>query len=273
MPVTQTIGDLTIIALEDAASAHFDRREDAIPEATQQDWAAADAMDPGALTADGRWWLRFRSFALRYADGPVTLVDAGIGPAGSPGAWDAVPGRLPDNLAAAGIAAGDITTIVLTHLHSDHIGWAMPAWTPFPRARLVLQRADAEAFAPVLGDTLLAAEDRLDIRDGDADLGGGVRLLATPGHTPGHQCVIVSAADEWLAITGDLFVHAVQFGNPELAYAHDMDAARARESRKYVLRGGGVATTSWFAPSHLGEPFYVRNEGKAGDVPGLSRQP
>jgi glyoxylase-like metal-dependent hydrolase (beta-lactamase superfamily II) len=271
MPVSHTIGDLTIIALEDAAAAHFDRREDAIPAATPQDWAAADAIDPSALTADGRWWLRFRSFAIRYGDGPVTLVDAGIGPAGSPGAWDPVPGRLPDNLAAAGIAAGDVGTIVLTHLHSDHIGWAMPAWTPFPQARLVLQRADAEAFAPVLSGTLLAAEDRLDIRDGDADLGGGVRLVATPGHTPGHQCVIVSAGDERLAITGDLFVHAVQFVNPELAYAHDMDATVARASRSEMLQAG-AATASWFAPSHLGEPFYVRNEGKAGDVPGLSHQ-
>jgi len=194
MPLTHTIGDLTVIALDDAEAAHFDRREDAIPAATQRDWAAADAFDPGALTADGRWWLRFRSFAIRYGDGPVTLVDAGVGPAGAPGAWASVPGRLPDELAAAGLAAGDVTAIVLTHLHSDHIGWALPASTPFPEARVVLQRADAEAFAPMLGGTLLAEEDRLDIVDGDADLGNGVRVVATPGHTPGHQCVIVSVA-------------------------------------------------------------------------------
>src|SRR3954471_16975790 len=156
MPLPFTVGDLTVIALNDAEAPHFDRREAAIPAAAAADWAAADAFDPGAPTADVRWGLRFWSFAIRSADGRVTLVDAGIGPAGSPGAWDAVPGRLPGAMAAAGIAPGDVTTIVLTHLHSDHVGWALPAWTPFPDARVVLQRADAEAFAGELGDTLLA---------------------------------------------------------------------------------------------------------------------
>ena len=251
MPLSRTLGELTVIALEDAEAAHFDRREDAIPEATAQDWAAADAFDPGSLAADGRWWLRFRSFAIRYGDGPVTLIDAGVGPAGAPGAWESVGGRLPGELAAAGIEPGDVTAIVLTHLHSDHIGWALPAWTPFPQARLVVQRADVSAFGALLNDSLLADPDRLDVLDGDADLGNGVRAVATPGHTPGHQCVVVSAGDERLAITGDLFVHAVQFLRPDLAYTHDMDAAQARESRTRLLD----TPWSWLASSHLGDPF------------------
>jgi glyoxylase-like metal-dependent hydrolase (beta-lactamase superfamily II) len=266
MPLTHTVGDLTAVALTDAEAAHFDRREDAIPAATPQDWAAADAVDPGALAADGRWWLRFRCFAIRYADGPVTLVDAGVGPPGAPGAWEPMAGRLPYELAAAGIEPGDVTAIVLTHLHSDHVGWVLPASTPFPQARLVVQRADVAAFKEPLGETLLADESRLDILDGDADLGSGLRAVATPGHTPGHQCVVVTAGEERLVITGDLFVHAVQFLKPELAYAYDMDAEVARASRAGMLRAG-VATASWFAPSHLGEPFIVRNNETAGTGP------
>jgi hypothetical protein len=105
--ISRTIGPLTITALQDAEGPFFEPREAAFPAATEAQWAAADAFDPAARTTDGRWWLRFRSFAIRYADGPVTLVDAGIGPADAPArSWAPVPGRLPDELAAAGIAPG-----------------------------------------------------------------------------------------------------------------------------------------------------------------------
>ena len=83
MPFSRAVGPLTVIALDEADGPHFDRREDALPEATSTDWAAADLRDPAARAADGRWWLRFWTYAIRYGEGPVTLVDAGIGPAGS----------------------------------------------------------------------------------------------------------------------------------------------------------------------------------------------
>ncbi len=252
--LTRTIGPLTVTALQDAEGPFFEGREAAFPSATAAQWAAADAYDPAARTADGRWWLRFRSFAIRYGDGPVTLVDAGIGPADAPASsWAPVPGRLPDELARAGIAPREVTAIVLTHLHSDHIGWAMPATTPFPQARVVVPRADVEAFAGLREHDLfgpLRQAGRLDVVDGDAAIGRGVRVVPTPGHTPGHQCVLVSDGDRRLLVTGDLLVHAIQLVHPELAYAHDTDPGRARASRAAMLARGD----EW-AVSHLGPPF------------------
>jgi glyoxylase-like metal-dependent hydrolase (beta-lactamase superfamily II) len=256
------LGELTVIALQDAEGPFFEPREAAFGSATARHWAAADAFDPASRTADGRWWLRFRTFAIRYGHGPVTLVDAGIGPAGAPAeSWAPVPGHLPDELEAAGIAPGDVTAIVLTHLHTDHIGWAMPGTTPFPQARVVVQRADVTAFGTLRGNDLLADRDRLDIIDGDTDLGPGVRAIATPGHTPGHQSVLVQAGDESILVTGDLLVHAVQLLHPELDYGHDMDAEQARETRRTTLNEA-TARGSLLAVSHLGKPFCRTREGK-----------
>jgi glyoxylase-like metal-dependent hydrolase (beta-lactamase superfamily II) len=257
------LGELTVTALQDAEGPFFEPREGAFPSATARHWAAADAFDPASRTADGRWWLRFRTFAIRYGHGPVTLVDAGIGPVGAPAeSWAPVPGHLPAELEAAGIAPGEVTAIVLTHLHTDHIGWAMPATTPFPQARVVVQRADVAAFGTLRGEDLLADRDRLDIIDGDAELSPGVRAIATPGHTPGHQSVLVQAGDESILVTGDLLVHAVQLLHPELGYGHDMDVEQARETRRTTLHEA-TARGSLLAVSHLGKPFCRTREGKA----------
>jgi glyoxylase-like metal-dependent hydrolase (beta-lactamase superfamily II) len=255
MQSSRALGELTVTALQDAEGPFVEPREAAFPSATAAHWAAADAFDPAARAADGRWWLRFRAFAIRYGEGPVTLVDAGIGPVGAPaGSWAPVPGHLPDELAAAGIAPDDVTAIVLTHLHTDHIGWALPANTPFRQARVVIQRADVTTFAAVRDKDLLAESDRLDVIDGDTDLGPGVRAIATPGHTPGHQSVLVESGDESILVTGDLLVHAIQLLYPELAYDNDMDADLARVTREKTLH---AATTrgSLLALSHLGKPF------------------
>jgi glyoxylase-like metal-dependent hydrolase (beta-lactamase superfamily II) len=155
-----------------------------------------------------------------------------------------------------------VSAIVLTHLHNDHIGWAVPRDSPFTEARVIVQRADVEAYAAnrdVAGqyDLLiepLREQGRLQIIDGDLALSPGVRIVATPGHTPGHQSVLVEAGDDRVLIAGDLVVHAIQLLHPELAYASDMDPAEARATRLAVLRdltaGKGVA-----AVSHLGTPF------------------
>ncbi|SNY51688.1 MBL fold metallo-hydrolase [Paractinoplanes atraurantiacus] len=259
MPVTHAVGRLTVIALEDAEGPFFMPRAEAFPDATAEQWAAADAADPAAVTAEGEWWLRFRSYAVRAGDGPVTLVDAGIGPAGSLAAdWAPVPGRLPGELAAAGIDPAEVETIVLTHLHNDHMGWAVPRDSPFTAARVVVQRADValyEANRDQAGqfDLLvepLRAEGRLHELDGDLALAPGIRVVATPGHTPGHQSVLVEDGDDSLLVAGDMLVHAIQLLHPELAYASDFDPAQARATRQRALKAVKAV-----AVSHLGEAF------------------
>jgi glyoxylase-like metal-dependent hydrolase (beta-lactamase superfamily II) len=271
MAVTRTLGQLALVALEDGAGPFFRPREEVFGQTTAAHWDSADALDPAAAGPAGEWLLRFRCFAVRPDSGAGTvLVDAGIGPAGSPAAaWAPVPGRLPEELAAAGIDPDDVATVVLTHLHTDHIGWAVTDATPYFRnARYLLQRIEYEAvdtLNPSLRERLLQplqATGQLWLVDGEAALATGVRAIATPGHTPGHQSVLLDSGDEVVLVTGDLLVHAVQLVDPDVSYANEVDPDQARETRRVLLdqlaaRGGLLAT------AHLSEAFLAATPGGA----------
>ena len=262
MPLSRTLGCITVTALTDGEGAFFQPRAEAFPHATAAHWREADRLDPASVTVDGQWWLPFRSFAIRADDGPVTLVDAGIGPTDAPAAsWAPVPGRMPAELAAAGIDPADVDTVVLTHLHSDHIGWAVtgtPGRPYFPNASYLVQRAEldaAETINPGLPAGLIAplrAAGQLRVVDGEATLTPAVRLLSTPGHTPGHQSVLVTSGDDRMLLTGDLLVHMVQLVDPDLAYAHEVDPEQARRSRLAALR---THSPTLLGTPHLGAPF------------------
>jgi glyoxylase-like metal-dependent hydrolase (beta-lactamase superfamily II) len=275
MPLTRALGPTTVVALHDGEGTFFQPREEAFPQVGAELWARADERDPGAVTADGQWLLRFRCFAIRHGD-HVTLVDTGIGPAGSlASSWAPVPGRLPESLAAAGIDPADVDTVVLSHLHTDHIGWAVVDTPYFPNATYLLQRADAEAMGrPELDERLftpLKETGQLRLVEGDVPIATGVTAIATPGHTPGHQSVLVEygrptrrwwplrgpakrppapRSTERLLITGDLLVHAVQLVAPETPYLHEVDPETARTSRTKLLTAGITLATP-----HLSEPF------------------
>jgi len=109
---------------------------------------------------------------------------------------------LMGQLAEIGVKPGDIGFVAVSHTHPDHIGNV----DRFPASLLLIQKAEFDwAFAP--GKRPLFKKDRpLKPLEGDYDVfgDGSVTLLSTPGHTPGHQSLLVHLARSgWILLAGD----------------------------------------------------------------------
>ena len=109
---------------------------------------------------------------------------------------------LAAQLAELDVKPDDIALVAVSHTHPDHVGNV----DHFPAATLLIQKAEFDwAFAP--GKRALFKKDRpLRLLEGDLDVfgDGSVTLLSTPGHTPGHQSLLVHLAKAgWIVLTGD----------------------------------------------------------------------
>jgi glyoxylase-like metal-dependent hydrolase (beta-lactamase superfamily II) len=179
--------------------------------------------------------LHFHSYLVTSDRGAV-LVDTGIGPVGSQAAeWLGTAGRLPTLLASAGVGVDEIDTVILTHVHLDHAGWNTSGNQPrFGNATYVVQQAeldhlgDGPAYERYLQPIAAAGQLRAVSGSGPLD---DLRLLLTPGHTPGHQCVVTDVA----ILGGDVLVHPAQARWPDLTYVYERNPAVAITSRHDVL--------------------------------------
>ncbi len=281
-PAVRAVGCFDVIALRDAAGPFFLTSDAAFTGASGHDWAAARRIDPAAFGPDGIWQLDFRCYAIRRPGDRYTLVDTGVGPAGSPAsAWAPVPGVLPQLLADNGIDVRRVDTVVLTHLHEDHAGWAVTAaGVPmFPNARYVVQQRELDALeaggSQLLGYVVrpLRTAGQLHPVDGPVVLSGDaarippppptatgrggdrIRVVPTPGHTPGHQSVLVEGGRrDQVVVTGDVLVHAVQIADPDVAYRYEADQELARLTRRRLL-DAARRERALLATAHLNRPF------------------
>ncbi|WP_051247412.1 MBL fold metallo-hydrolase [Nocardioides halotolerans] len=244
------LGGATITALLDAEGPFFLPLSEAFPDADADLLEGADRLDPDPRPAPGRWWLAFRVHVVEVA-GRVVLVDTGAA-SDTPlhSAWAPSGPHLADRLAdELDVGAEQVTDVVLTHLHGDHAAGSIdhegrPA---FPAATYHLQTREIEAVraAGEAGEHWrqlldpLAAADQLHACEGAVALAAGpgpaVELRPTPGHTPGHQSVLVSGAQGRVLVAGDVFTHALQVLEPASRYVFDQDHDEAVRTRQEVL--------------------------------------
>ncbi|GAA4337248.1 MBL fold metallo-hydrolase [Streptomyces venetus] len=271
-PASWTVGDVTVHRVDEIL----------LPRATGP-WLLPDAT-PDVVA--GQAWLRpdfaddenilridSHSFAFTV-DGLRVLVDTGIGNGkerANP-AWHRLDTDFPQRLTAAGHSPDSVDLVLLTHLHADHVGWntreADGEWVPtFPNARYLTSRTEREFWAgyamdearrQMFRDSVIPVEeagllDLVDVPAEGVEVAPGLRLLPTPGHTPGHIAVELTSRGRTALITGDCVHHPVQLAHPGIGACVDIDPGRSEVTRRELL-GSLAGTDTLLLGTHFAPP-------------------
>lgn len=204
-----------------------------------------DDARPDLFDRDGAAWLPIGCFVIRDGAGRTVLVDAGLGPALDriPDGMLLIGGQLPTGLRALGVAPAEVTDVILTHFHLDHVGWLfdLAARPLFPSARLWFGAAEWDHFvdgpgemAPHIeaGFRALAGTTALRPLTADTEVAPGVTAVTAPGHTPGHLGVSLESDGERFLLLGDAITHPAQLSEPGWHSMGDVDAALAERTRQ-----------------------------------------
>ena len=266
------LGDFEITALYDGV-IDLDTKllKNADPKEIQSHLARLFVQGPQVQTAVNAF--------LINTGAKLVLVDAGAA-----GLFGPNLGNVVDNLKASGYDPAQVDTVLITHLHGDHVNGLLgrDGQPAFPNAEIWSAQADndfwlneevaakaAKDFQPFFKMARDAAAPyrqagKWKTFDKDQEIVPGISSVAAYGHTPGHSAYLLRSGGQRLLIWGDIVHnHAVQFARPSVAIEFDIDkklavAARkklfARAAREKLLVGG----------MHLPFPGigHVRAEGK-----------
>ena len=160
----------------------------------------------------------------------LVLLDTGLDAAG-----------ITTALGAAGHSPADVTRVVITHMHPDHIGGLMNDGSPtFGNADYTTGRVEFDHWSANPNDAYAAnvapLADRFAFVEDGAEVAPGITATAMFGHTPGHMGYMLNSGDRSLLVAADLANHYVwSLAHPDWEVRFDMDKAAAAEARRSVL--------------------------------------
>lgn len=268
------VGDTTITKITEIEFPEF---SDVIPAATPDVVKKVQWLFPHFVTPEGALTVSIHSLIVE-TPGATLVVDTCIGNDRERGAFEVMSNLSTsylEDMKAAGYDPDGINYVLCTHLHLDHVGWntrlADGKWVPtFPNASYLMDKKEIDLFGNIDENTeddffkvqRTVFEDSvqpvLDAGlakpiEGPAEVCEGVRLIATPGHTPGHCSVIIESKGESAMITGDFLHHPIQFNDPALVSPFDIDNDAAVVTRRRVF-GEYADTPTLIIGTHFAGP-------------------
>lgn len=230
------IGSLEAVALKDGDLVFPASDAEMSPWA---DTAEVASVLQAAGTTDGQVHLSIQPLLVRDGE-RLVLIDSGAG--GQMG----TEGKLLASLRAAGVEPDQVTDVLISHAHGDHVGGLVGAdgALAFPNAVIRMSApewevAKAGAAEAGAGALLAAITPRVETFEPGAQVTPSIRAVALAGHAPGHSGYEIVSGDNRLLYIGDaLHSSVISVQRPELVNGWDSDSAAAVRTRQGLLQRG-----------------------------------
>lgn len=201
------------------------------------------ALLRSAGVTDGTVHLPIQPLLVRDGE-RVVLIDAGAG--GQMG----TEGKLVASLRAAGVEPGQVTDVLISHAHGDHVGGLVGAdgRLTFPNAVIRMSApewavARAGADEAGAGPLLAAISPKVEPFVPGAQVTPSIKAVPLAGHTPGHSGYEIVSGDDRLLYIGDaMHSSIISVQRPEWTNGWDSDNARAAATRQDLLEQGVTGT-------------------------------